>query len=183
MPPLKAVRLALPLWASSCLPLVTLLVHRVGESSHFHAIRSRSRWLSTISCRAWAALNCTWPTWPGNLSARGQQVHVISTTPGPTEIDGLSVHRLCGPLLAALSDSCTVRRRSRELRALLERERYDVVHCHSSIVTPLSYGATWLARELQIPSVLTSHSLLGPHKPLFTLVNSLLAASSVGVRG
>jgi glycosyltransferase involved in cell wall biosynthesis len=107
------------------------------------------------------------------LAARGQQVHVISTTPGPSEIDGLSVRRLCGPLLPHFQ----ILYRSppfAELRRLLESERYDVVHCHSSIVSPLSYGATWLARELQIPSVLTSHSLLGPHQPLFRLVNSLV---------
>lgn len=107
------------------------------------------------------------------LSARGQQVHVISTTPGPAEIDGLHVRRLGGPLLphfqVLYSSPPLV-----ELRELMAGERYDVVHCHSSIVTPLSYGATYIARELKIPSILTSHSLLGPHKPLFTLVNSVL---------
>jgi glycosyltransferase involved in cell wall biosynthesis len=107
------------------------------------------------------------------LAARGQQVHVISTTPGPAEIEGLCVRRLCGPLLPLFQ----IMYRSpplAELRQLMQSERYDVVHCHSSIVSPLSYGATWLARELNIPSVLTSHSLLGPHKPLFSLINSLL---------
>lgn len=107
------------------------------------------------------------------LVARGQQVHVISTTPGAADFDGIRVERLCGPLLPRFQ----IMYRAPSLvalRRLFERERYDVVHCHSSIVSPLSYGATWVARELRIPSVLTSHSLLGPHKPLFRLVNSLL---------
>jgi glycosyltransferase involved in cell wall biosynthesis len=115
------------------------------------------------------------------LAARGQQVHVISTTPAscsrsaaaPPDLPGVRVHRLSGPLLPHFQ----ILYRSRplaELRALLGIERFDVVHCHSSIVSPLSYGATYVARELRIPSVLTAHSLLGPHTPLFRLVHSLL---------
>jgi glycosyltransferase involved in cell wall biosynthesis len=104
------------------------------------------------------------------LVARGHDVQVISTTPGEDSFDQIAIRRLSGPLLPHFQILCHARP-VRELRALLERERFDVVHCHSSIVSPLAYAATWHCRQLQMPSVLTTHSLLGPHQFVFGAVN------------
>jgi glycosyltransferase involved in cell wall biosynthesis len=107
------------------------------------------------------------------LVARGHDVQVLSTTPGEDSFDNISIRRLPGPLLPHFQILCHARP-LREMRALLERERFDVVHCHSSIVSPLAYAATWHCRQLQIASVLTTHSLLGPHQFVFGAVNRSL---------
>ena len=107
------------------------------------------------------------------LAARGHDVQVVSTTPGEGSFDQIAIRRLPGPLLPHFQILCHARP-IRELRALLQRERFDVVHCHSSIVSPLAYAATWHCRDLRIPSVLTTHSLLGPHQFVFGTINRAL---------
>jgi glycosyltransferase involved in cell wall biosynthesis len=62
----------------------------------------------------------------------------------------------------------------RELRGVLERGRFDVVHCHSSVVSPLAYAASLVCRKLGVPSVLTAHSLLGVYRPLFQVLHPLM---------
>jgi glycosyltransferase involved in cell wall biosynthesis len=104
------------------------------------------------------------------LHARGHAVSVISATPGPADLDGIPVHRLSGPLLPHFEILCHLRPLN-ELRALLQRENFSVVHAHSSIVSPLSYAATYFCHQLGIPSILTAHSLFGPHRPAFRTAN------------
>ncbi|HEY2747340.1 MAG TPA: glycosyltransferase family 4 protein, partial [Polyangia bacterium] len=45
------------------------------------------------------------------------------------------------------------------MHGLLARHAYDVVHAHS-LYSPLAHAATWLARLIGVPSLLTSHSLV-----------------------
>ena len=99
------------------------------------------------------------------LAAAGHAPQVLTTTPGELVIDGLTIHRLGGPLLPGFQILCH-RRPLDRLQDLLQREHFDVVHSHSSIISPLAYAAGYIARRLEIPSVLTSHSLMGPHRPM-----------------
>lgn len=94
------------------------------------------------------------------LRARGHEPHVITSTPGPDQLDGVPVHRLDVarlPSLRVVADLQTVSR----VRALCERERFDVVHGHS-FQSPLAQVAMYVARGLALPGVLTQHSMLGP---------------------
>lgn len=106
------------------------------------------------------------------LQLRGHAVSVITATPGLPLCDGIPVHRLSGPLLPHFEILCHPRP-LRELRALLQRENFSLVHAHSSIVSPLSYFATRFCHQLGIPSILTAHSLFGPHMPAFRTANYL----------
>lgn len=93
------------------------------------------------------------------LHRRGHAVHVLTSTGGPAELDGVRVHRLDVqriPRWNVVLDPRTVR----HVRALCERERFDLVHGHS-LQSPLAHVAMYAARRLLIPSVLTQHSVLG----------------------
>ncbi len=93
------------------------------------------------------------------LRANGQEVHVITTTPGTDSLDGIPVHRLKTPLLPFFKIAYTSQL-TRALREILLQNRFDILHSHSSVVTPLAYAAIYLANELRIPSLITNHSLL-----------------------
>jgi len=92
------------------------------------------------------------------LNARGHEAHVITATPGPDELDGITVHRLDVPLMPGL-DTIRSRKALRPLEALFAREQYDIVHAHTAL-SPLAIGATAVAKRLGIPSVMTEHSVL-----------------------
>ena len=92
------------------------------------------------------------------LNARGHEAHVITATPGPDELDGITVHRLDVPLMPGL-DTIRSRKALRPLEALFVREQYDLVHAHTAL-SPLAIGATAVAKRLGIPSVMTEHSVL-----------------------
>lgn len=106
------------------------------------------------------------------LVERGHDVRVITFTPGPEMVDGIRIHRIrsipppgwrglqralegVGMVLGdPLPPAVT-----RELAAILDRERIDVVHAHS-FWSALGGMALKLGRERGIAGVLTNHSLL-----------------------
>ena len=93
------------------------------------------------------------------LGARGHEPHVITATPGDAgSARDVVVHRLAVPLVPGWQ-VVRSRRALDALHALLARESFDVVHAHS-LYSPLAHAATWLARLLGVPSVMTSHSLV-----------------------
>lgn len=94
------------------------------------------------------------------LTARGHEVRVLTSTPGPSVVEGVAVERLdLGPLFPKWE---TMWRPSIAVplleRAITER-RYDVVHCHSAF-SPLAQAAAFVARRVGVPSILTEHSVL-----------------------
>lgn len=94
------------------------------------------------------------------LVARGHDVAIHTTTPGPDTIEGLDVRRL--PVARApLFGFAVSPRLPRLLHAQLAAARYDVVHVHMGIVTPAAYAAVVAARRLALPTLVTCHSVLG----------------------
>ena len=88
----------------------------------------------------------------------GHEVHVVTATrgddDGDTAVHRLDVARLPGSGVAA---SPLLLRR---LRSVLSAGRFDVVHAHASVVSPVAYGALVAAHTLGIPAVVTFHSVL-----------------------
>jgi glycosyltransferase involved in cell wall biosynthesis len=60
---------------------------------------------------------------------------------------------------------------------VLARERFDVAHCHVSIVSPAAVGGGCQAHRLGVPTVLTFHSVV-PHTRLLATGLDLLIHSS-----
>jgi glycosyltransferase involved in cell wall biosynthesis len=89
------------------------------------------------------------------LRARGHEAHVITATPGPQE---RHVHRLGVPLVPGWR-VVRSRRALDALHGLLAQQGYDVVHAHS-LYSPLAHAATYVAKLIGVPSLLTSHSLV-----------------------
>ena len=121
------------------------------------------------------------------LAARGHFPEVVTATPGESCLsrvesgrgrelsrEAVAVHRLKGARLPGF-DIAWQPASFRELRGVLERGRFDVVHCHSSVVSPLAYAAALVCRKLGVPSVLTAHSLFGVYQPLFQLLHPVMS--------
>lgn len=75
---------------------------------------------------------------------QGDDATVVTTTAGPSE---QAVVRLGAG------------RRSADLAQLLAHQQPDVVHAHSSIISPLAWAATRAAARAGVPAVLTMHSI------------------------
>ncbi|MFO1520315.1 MAG: glycosyltransferase family 4 protein [bacterium] len=106
------------------------------------------------------------------LLKHGQEARVVTATPGEENIDGVRIHRLKASLLPG-SKIIWNTGALRDLQKLLKEERFDVLHCHSSVVSPLAYGGVFLARK-GCPSVLTVHSLLNHTSRVFRSLDPFL---------
>ena len=91
------------------------------------------------------------------LVAAGHDAHVIATTPGGAGDGGVRVHRLALPRLPYLAAPPWAALPA--LRAIVERERFDVIHAQSAF-SPLALCGAYLARRLGVCGVLTEHSVL-----------------------
>lgn len=108
------------------------------------------------------------------LAGRGHEVHVLTSTPAdgasvdPFTVTRLHVTRLpvagvaIGPTLPAV------------LRRALGRERFDVVHAHVSVVSPVGYAGAFAARRLGLPVVVTFHSVLRAKRAALRLAHTLV---------
>lgn len=106
------------------------------------------------------------------LRGLGHEVHVITSFPGERRVDGIPVHRLNVPLFPRFKLAWTPAV-IRKLEALLKEARYDVVHCHGNIVSPVAYGGAYLLRKLGIPGVITWNSILGPYRLIFAVLDGV----------
>jgi len=93
------------------------------------------------------------------LTLAGHEVHVVTPIPGPTRMAGFRIHRLRAKRVPLFGFVGTLRPFV-ELADLLRRECYDVVHCHTSYIAPIAYGGAYLCQKLEIPAVVTFHSVL-----------------------
>lgn len=110
------------------------------------------------------------------LQARGCEVHIHTTTPGPSAIAGVPVFRtpaILAPRLGFAISPNLVATMRRELAA----GRYTVLHVHMSIISPLGYAAIVAARDLGLPTVVTFHSVLGFTTQVLRLMDRLVGWS------
>lgn len=107
--------------------------------------------------------------------ANGHDVHVITATacPGTPEADcGPTVHRLGSHWLGAARRAAFGAGREERL---LTRGRYDMVHVHASVISPLAAAFAAAATDCGIPTAVTVHSMW-PENRL------LLSATGAGLR-
>jgi len=122
----------------------------------------------------------------GRQAARGDEVRVITATPGHADVfagddvvDGLPVHRVAAHLPFELP---VHPRTGREVGALLDRHPVDVVHVHAGVVSPFAWGAIRAATRRHLPTLVTVHSVWGPlARPGFGLSEALLRWARWGV--
>ena len=98
----------------------------------------------------------------------GHDVHVITATPGDevrrgTELlEGVTVHRATARMPADLPVHPRV---ASVVRGLLApggaAGRADAVHVHGGVVSPFAYPAARVARQLDLPTVVTIHGVWG----------------------
>lgn len=86
-------------------------------------------------------------------------VTVITTTPGSERSGAAAVQRIRTSLMPHYQLMWHPGA-GFELRRLLAAERFDVVHVHSSVISPLALAALGIAAQLRSASVLTVHSYL-----------------------
>jgi glycosyltransferase involved in cell wall biosynthesis len=93
-----------------------------------------------------------------SLKAHGHDVEIITPIPGPSVDDGIRIHRIQAPLLPFFKVSWRPKTFSR-LRDQLHNGGYDVVHIHVSVVAPFAYAGIYHCKNLQLPSLVTTHSI------------------------
>jgi len=104
------------------------------------------------------------------LIRKGHDVHVVTPTQGDERVDGIKVHRLrvrLFPHYKFIYD----REGFKKIEAVLEKENFDLVHCHASVITPAAYGGACLARKMGIPALITGHSIWKYFKLLFLFLD------------
>lgn len=94
------------------------------------------------------------------LTSRGCEVRIHTTTPGPNHVAGICVVRTPAQLAPGLGFAISPHLLS-TIRGELAAGQYSVLHVHMSIVSPLGYAAILAGRELGLPTVVTFHSVLG----------------------
>jgi glycosyltransferase involved in cell wall biosynthesis len=100
------------------------------------------------------------------LRRRGVDARVVTTTRGPELVDGVPVHRVRAPLLAGAGFAFTPGGIAR-LREVIRSERFDVVHAHASVISPVAYAGALAGAREGAASLVTFHSML--HRSSFLL--------------
>ena len=93
------------------------------------------------------------------LRGVGVEAEVVTTTPGHADVEDVRVHRVKTPLLAGAGVAFLPHVRS-AIQDIVERERFDVVHAHASVVSPAAYAGVRAGGRAGVPTVLTFHSML-----------------------
>jgi glycosyltransferase involved in cell wall biosynthesis len=93
------------------------------------------------------------------LKARGANATIITTFPGPLDIEGVEVDRIDCFRIPLLELSVSPRLVS-ILRQKLGSGRYSIVHIHPSIVAPLCLMALLAAHSVNLPVLVTFHSVM-----------------------
>jgi glycosyltransferase involved in cell wall biosynthesis len=102
-------------------------------------------------------------------SAAGHHVAIVTSVAqgsAPARADGLTVLRPSRGLLPGRTGAIRYQQ-SPQGCAAVRRGRFDVVHVHASIFSPLAFLAAATAARRRIPAVLTLHSMWAYASPLF----------------
>lgn len=100
------------------------------------------------------------------LRNRGVDARVVTTTRGPGEVDGVPVHRVRAAVAPGAGFAWTPRGLAR-VRDVIRAERFDVVHAHASVVSPVAYAGALAGARDGAATVVTFHSML--HRSAFLL--------------
>ena len=113
------------------------------------------------------------------LGNRGHEVDVVTSTPGATRGESFGVRVL--PTVFLLGSQVAISPAILgELRRTL-REGYDVIHAHVSVVSPVGYAAAAVTRALDLPVVVTFHSVLRHKRLLLRAIDALAGLSTSAV--
>jgi glycosyltransferase involved in cell wall biosynthesis len=100
------------------------------------------------------------------LRRRGMDARVVTTTRGPDVVDDVPVYRVPAPL-APLGGFAFTPGALAGLADVIRRERFDVVHAHASVVSPVAYAGALAGARAGLPAIITFHSML--HRSAFLL--------------
>ena len=110
------------------------------------------------------------------LRAAGIDARVVTSTVGPSSVDGVPVHRIAArrfPIGGFACNPAALRR----VRDVLHEEQFDLVHAHASVVSPVAYAGAVAAARAGLPSVVTFHSMLHRSSLLLGASEALLGWS------
>jgi glycosyltransferase involved in cell wall biosynthesis len=97
-----------------------------------------------------------------HLNAAGHTAEIITTTPGDPVVEGVKVHRVEARRLPRAGVAWT-RAGMRAVHQVIADGRYDVLHAHVSIVSPVAFAGVGAGQRLSLATVVTFHSMtLGP---------------------
>jgi glycosyltransferase involved in cell wall biosynthesis len=104
-----------------------------------------------------------------HLRGIGHEVVVITTSPGPDEVDGVPVRRVQVPLLPF--DIPFTPRTFRVIADLLRDERVDVAHFNGGVMSPVAFVGAGMAQHRGVPTVITAHSMWSYAAPAFRVLD------------
>lgn len=107
-----------------------------------------------------------------HLRQAGVAADILTSFPGPDEIDGVRIVRVATarlPLAGIAVSPLLVG----TLRTRLAAGRYDIVHLHPSQVAPFCLAGSVAAERLGLPAVATFHSLMGVLAPILRVAERL----------
>lgn len=100
------------------------------------------------------------------LRRRGVDARIVTTTRGPDVVDEVPVHRVRAPLMPGAGFAFTPGGIAR-LRDVIRAEKFDVVHAHASVISPVAYAGALAGAREGAASLVTFHSML--HRSSFLL--------------
>jgi glycosyltransferase involved in cell wall biosynthesis len=110
------------------------------------------------------------------LRRDGLDARIVTTTRGPDQVDGVPVHRVPASLFPIGGFAWSPRALAAVGRTLQE-ERFDVVHAHASVVSPVAYAGALAGARAGLPSLITFHSMLHRSAMLLGASEALLGWS------
>ena len=110
------------------------------------------------------------------LRRRGVDARVVTTSPGAAVVEDVPVHRINVPLLPGAGVSLSPMIVDR-IASVLHDERFDLVHAHASVVSPVAYAGAIGGARAGLPAVITFHSMLHQSSLLLGAADALLGWS------
>ena len=93
------------------------------------------------------------------LRAAGADARIVTSTRGPDDVEGVPVHRVPA-VISPVGGFAFTPRTFAALQRMLVAERFDVVHAHASVVSPVAYGGAMAGARAGLPTLVTFHSML-----------------------
>lgn len=101
-----------------------------------------------------------------HLAAAGNEVTVITPMDGACAEPPIHLQQVPALMLPAVR-VCWTPSAFRRLGQTLRQGGFDVVHAHTSIVSPAAFAALYFAQRAGLPALATNHSILGRSAHLF----------------